>query len=69
MQNHWLKNAQFKKLAKVLDDLLMDSWARDENFGFFLDQCNPELFQFLRSLRIDAVDGNEDEFIITLKNH
>jgi hypothetical protein len=69
MQNHWLKNSQFKKFGKILDDLLMDTWARDESFGFFMDQCNDELIQFLRSLRVHAVDGNADEFIITLKKH
>lgn len=69
MQNHWLKNAKYKKVGGVLDDLLMDTWARDESFGFFMDQCSDELTQFLRSLKVDSVDGGNGEFIIKLKSH
>jgi hypothetical protein len=69
MQNHWLKNSKFKKFGGVVDDLLMDTWAKDENFGFFMDQCSDEIIQFLRSLKVASVDGGNGEFIITLKSH
>ena len=68
LKNYWLDLLAKKRLYKEIDEIGLEVWAEDGNFGEFLELLNDEQSEFLMnmSIRDFFADSNDFSFGIEL---
>ena len=54
-------------MLEKLNDLFMDAWADDGNYGDVAAKLNSDLMDFFFSCLIDQVDSDEDTITVRFK--